>query len=99
LGVATTDFGEMFPVTESILSSSRSANGIVVVVVVVVVVQVVDVVVEVVVDVVVEVVVGATELVVGARVEAGAGTATASAASLKTKPRTPANKRAPMVTK
>lgn len=65
LGVAVTDFGEMFPDTESSLASTRSPSGIVVVVVVgaaVVVVLVVGAV-----DVVV--VVGATVVVVGATVD------------------------------
>jgi len=92
-GVAVTDFGAMFPVTESIRASSRSASGIVVVVVLVVVVGA-------------AVVVGATVVVgaavvvdaivvVGARVVTGAAT-TSSAWLLKVHPRAPTVTRARM---
>ena len=98
-GVAVTDFGAMFPVTESIRASSRSASGIVVVVVVVVLVVVVG----------AAVVVGATE-VVGAAVEVGAsvvvgatvvtGAATTSSAwLLNIHPRAPTATKARMMPK
>jgi hypothetical protein len=92
-GVAVTDFGEMFPVTESIRASSRSASGIVVVVVVVVVVGA-AVVVGATVVVGAAVVVGAS-VVVGATVVTGAAT-TSSAWLLNVQPRAPKTTRAMM---